>query len=67
MIEVGDVARSITAPADLDRLPEGIEEPVAERVAHVCVVETAGLPGLVGKVGELGGRRVGARRVVETR
>ena len=41
MVEVGDVGRPLPATPDLDRLAEGIQEPIAERVADVGVVEAA--------------------------
>ena len=67
VVEVRDVDGRSAAPADLDRLAERVEEPVAQRVPHVRVVEAAELGALLGERGELGRRRVGAGRVVEAR
>ncbi|MBA3877528.1 MAG: hypothetical protein C0498_11470 [Anaerolinea sp.] len=53
MVEVGDVDRRLAPPADLDRLAERIEEPVAERVAHVGVVDPAQASRLVREDGQL--------------
>ena len=41
VIEVGQVRGDAAAPADVDRLEEGVEEPVAKRIAHVGVVDPA--------------------------
>jgi len=41
MVEVGNVRRPLPATPDLDRLPEGVQEAVAERVPDVRVVEAA--------------------------
>ena len=41
VIEVRDVGRRLGPPPDVDGLAERVEEPVAERVAHVGVVEAA--------------------------
>ena len=41
MVEVGEVDRPAPAPPDLDRLAERVEEPIAQRVADVGVVEAA--------------------------
>jgi hypothetical protein len=65
MVEVGDVGGRTAAPADLDRLPERVEEPVAEAVSDVTVVDATDLRGLAREVRELVGRRVCAGRVVE--
>ena len=65
VVEVGDVGRRLSPAADLDRLPERVQEPVAERVAHVGVVDAAEAAGLAGQRRELGRRRVRAGRVVE--
>ena len=67
MIEVGDVRRPVAAPADLDRLLERVQVPVAERVAHVRVIEAAMGCRLAGERGQLIGAGVGAGRVVESR
>ena len=67
MVEVGDVGRPLAAPPDLDRLAERIQEPIAQRVADVGVVEAAVPRRLGGQRGQLVGRGVGARRVVEAR
>ena len=67
MVEVGDVGRPFTAPSDLDRLAEGIQEAVAEGIANVGVVEAAVLCGLTGQRRQLIGGGVGARRVVQAR
>ena len=44
MIEVRDVGRALAAPPDVERLAERVQEAVAERIAHVRVVEAAGRP-----------------------
>ncbi len=65
VVEVGDVGGRAGTPADLDRLAERVEVAVAERVAHVGVIEAAGPTGLLGERGEFLGRGVAAGRVVE--
>ncbi len=61
------MGRRIAPPPDLDRFAERIEEPVAERVADMGVVEPAPLPGLVGEIRQLPSRGVRAGRIVEAR
>jgi hypothetical protein len=65
VVEVGDVGRGAPPSPDLDRLPERVEIAVAEGVANVGVVETAAPASLLGEHGELLGRGVAARRIVE--
>ena len=65
MVEVRDMRRRATPLADLDRLAEGVEEPVAEPIADVRVVEAAESRCLAAEVGELLGRGIRAGRVVE--
>ncbi len=67
MVEVGDVGRPARAPADLDRLAEGVEIAVAERVSDVGVIEAAVARRFLGERHELVGVGVGARRIVEPR
>src|SRR5262245_2382941 len=65
VIEVRDVGRRLAAPTDLDRLLERIEEPVAERVALMAVVEAIELAGRARELGELLGRCEAAGWIVE--
>ncbi len=67
MVEVGDVGGRAGAPSDLDRLAERVQVAVAQRVAHMRVVEPAGATGRLGERGEFLGRGVAAGRVVEAR
>ncbi len=67
VVEVGDVGRRAAPPPDVDRLAERVQEPVAERVPDVGVVDAVEARGLGGELRQLPGRRVRARRVVEPR
>ena len=66
MVEVGDVRRPATSRADLDRLAKRVQEPIAERVAHVRVIDTAELGRLRGELRQLVSGGVRAGWVVET-
>ena len=65
VIEVGEVNRSVAHLANGQRLPERVEEAVAELVADVGVIEPSLACRRVGQVGQLFGARVGTRRVVQ--
>ena len=65
VIEVGDVGGPLAAPADLDRLAERIEVTVAERVAHVGVVEAPVGRRLARQLRQLIGAGIGAGRIVQ--
>ena len=65
VVEVGDVGGRAAAPPDVDRLPERVEEAVAERVAHVRVVDAVEARGLGSEIRAAPRRRVRAGRVVE--
>ena len=65
MVEVGDVGRRLTPSADLDRLAEWIQEPIAKRVADVRVVDAAEAARFGGEPRQLGRRGIRTGRVVE--
>jgi hypothetical protein len=67
MVEVGDVRGRFAAAPDVDRLAKRIEEAVTQRVTDVGVVEPAVPRRLVRERGELVGRGVAPRWIVEAR
>ena len=65
LVEVGDVRGNPGAPADLERLPERVEEAIPQAVAHVGVVEAAEPARLLRQGHQLLGIGVAPGRVVE--
>ncbi len=58
VIEVGDVRRRARSPPNIDRLAKRVEEPIAQRVPNVRVVEAAQRAGHVGEIRQLRRRGV---------
>ena len=67
LVEVGQVAGEARPLADLQGLLDGVEEPVAEGVAKVGVIDAAESGDLLGEADEFVGGGVAAGRVVEAR
>ena len=67
LVEVGQVAGKAGPLADLQGLFDGIEEPVAEGVAEVGVIDAAESGDLLGEADQLVGGGVASGRVVEAR
>ena len=67
VVEVRDVGGRLAPPADLDRLAKGVQVAVAQRVAHVGVVEASVPAGFARELRQLPGGGIAAGRIVEAR
>lgn len=65
LVEVGEVTGEAGPPADIEGFLDGVEEPIAEGVAEVGVVDAAESGGFLGETDEFVGGGVAAGRVVE--